>query len=736
MALLGVGRSRPLHMKREHVFVASVFLSAFLLFLLQPMLARMLLPVFGGSPAVWNTCMVFFQVLLLAGYAYAHGSLRHMGVRRQRWLHGIVLAISLLFLPRMLHMTLAATASPVLLILSALTLIAGVPFFVLSTNSSLTQRWFSLAALKGSGDPFWLYAASNAGSLIALLAYPFIFEPAFGVRTQIRIWSIGYAAFVALSFVAMRFASGEALPAAEEAPADPVSWKRRMRWVVLAAVASSLLLSVTMQITTEIVSAPLFWVLPLALYLLTFIIAFSQGRRPQRRLLVLLTTIGIALCFTIVLVPTVLPLWASLVVLLGTLFTGALICHGDLADDRPSASDLTDFYLWLAVGGMVGGVANSIVAPLLFDSVAEYPITLACLAFVVRPVPHWRIGRATAVAAAVAASAMVVAAAMVVTHRAAGAAADESLFHWQFMPLAVLAFGLMFAPRGPLFPIATLLVAPFMIGGLHFVEPIVDQGRSFFGVSRVIETEISRVMVHGVTVHGAQFKDARRHDIPVSYYYPRGPLGSAVALSPDSADIGVVGLGAGSLAVLTRPGQQLTYFEIDPLVERMARTNFTFLGDAGARPRVKIGDGRQLLEREADEAFDLLVIDAFSSDAIPMHLITEEAIGVYLRKLKPTGLLVFHISNRYADLSRVFRGWKSEASGRRVAISQFVPSAEEQAGGVLPTVAIAIGRSSAALAPLAATRQWYWLDDTGPAVHWTDDHADLLSVLNENFLKP
>ena len=724
-------------MKREHVFVASVFLSAFLLFLLQPMLARMLLPVFGGSPAVWSTCMVFFQVLLLAGYAYAHGSFRQLGLRRQRWLHGALLAISLLFLPRALHLTLSPTASPVLLILAALTLIAGVPFFVLSTNSSLTQRWFSLASLRGSADPFWLYAASNTGSLVALLAYPMLFEPEFGLRAQMRIWSAGYVLFVALSFVAMYYTS-KAVVAAEpvERAASTVTPRRRIRWVALAAIASSLLLSVTMQITTEIVAAPLFWVLPLALYLLTFIIAFSPARRPKRRLLVLLTTIGIALCFTIVLVPTVLPLWAALVVLLGTLFTGALICHGDLAADRPGAEELTEFYLWLAVGGMVGGVVNSIIAPVVFNSVAEYPITLASLAFVVRPIDGWRVGRGTALAAGAATAAMAIAAAMVLMHRAAGGAADESIFHWQFMPLAVLAFGVLLAPRGPLFPIATALVAPFMIGGLHFVEPILDQQRSFFGVSRVIENDIARIMTHGVTVHGAQFKDAARRNVPVSYYYARGPLGSAVAVAPDNADIGVVGLGAGSLAALTRHGQRLTYFEIDPLVETMARRSFTFLRDAAAATEVKIGDGRQLLEREPDGRFDLLIIDAFSSDAIPMHLLTDEAIAVYLRKLKPSGLLVFHISNRYADLSRVFRGWRSEVNGRRVAISQFEPSNEEQAAGVLPTVAVATGRSGAALAPVAATRQWYWLEDDGPAVHWTDDHADLLSVLNKNFLKP
>lgn len=722
-------------MKRESIYVASIFLSAFLLFLLQPMVARLLLPVFGGSPAVWNTCMVFFQAVLLAGYAYAHGSLSRLGVRRQQLLHLTVLLLSLLMLPRALQLSITNAASPVVLILAALSLMAGVPFFVLSTNSSLTQRWFSLSNLDGSGDPFWLYAASNVGSLVALLAYPFVVEPALGLRAQLRWWSFGYVAFVALSVAVMlltrRTLVDDGAHDVVDAAQPPVTWPRRLRWILLAAIASSLLLSVTMQISTDVVSAPLFWVLPLAIYLVTFIVAFSPTRRPSRRLLAHLTTIGIALCFTIVIAPSVLPLWFALLALLGTLFTGALLCHTDLADDRPASSQLTDFYLALSIGGAVGGIANSIAAPLIFRSVVEFPITLAALALVLRP---FAAPSKSEIAFGVGSLALLVVAGVFVTAERAHDAGGGAL-HWQLMPLLVLALAVFLSGRSTIMPVAAGLSAVFVALGLHFVDPIIDQGRSFFGVSRVTETATSRIMIHGVTVHGAQFKDPARRDLPVSYYYPRGPLGWAVSNAPPGGDVGIVGLGAGSLAPLVRAGQHLTYFEIDPLVEQMARRDFTYLADARGSVDVRIGDGRQLLEREPDGRFDLLVIDAFNSDAIPMHLLTDEAIDLYLRKLKPTGLLVMHISNRYADLARVFRGWR-RTTGLRVALDEFVPTPDEEAQGVLATVAVAIGRSSAALAPLAATRQWFWLDDDGPVAHWTDDHANLLSVLDKNVLKP
>ncbi|MEP6493907.1 MAG: fused MFS/spermidine synthase [bacterium] len=743
---------------RERVHVASVSLSAFLLFLLQPILARLLLPVHGGSPAVWNTCMVFFQMLLLAGYAYAHGSLRLLGFPRQAALHAVLLVASLFFLPRALASIGAGTMSPVPSILLALMLTAGIPFFVLSTNSSLTQRWFSLSSFERSADPFWLYAASNVGSLIALLSYPLIVEPALGLHAQLRYWSIGYGLFVALALASMLVARRGMTAASVDVSLDasvdtvkgdsgatPVTARRRLGWVLRSAVASSLLLSVTMQISTDVISAPLFWVLPLALYLATFIVAFSPSLRPQRSVVAYTTRVGIALCFVLVVVPTLFPFWFALLVLLGTLFAGALLCNGDLADDRPSARDLTDFYLWLAVGGMLGGLANSIVAPLVFKSVAEYPATLVCVAIVLQARRHgaqrFSLGAMRDLATSLPAVLMVVAtavAAMIVwrehAHNALGGSGG-GILRWQFMPLAVLTCGVLFARQPGVFPLSTMLVAAFVLAGFNFIDPIVDQGRSFFGVSRVTETADQRIMIHGVTVHGAQRKDPALRDIPTSYYYPRGPLGWAMGHMPPDAVIGVIGLGAGSLAPLAQAGQRVTFYEIDPLVEAMARRDFTYLADSKATVDVKIGDGRRLIEGVADDHFDLLIIDAFNSDAIPTHLLTEEALALYLQKLKPSGLLVMHISNRYADLTRVFRGW-AETTRQRVAVDQFVPTAEEQHDGVGNTVAVALARSPSAFARLVGTKQWYWLDQDGPAVHWTDDHVNLLAVLDKNVLKP
>ena len=748
---MSVTRPRARDRLRAGTYVASVLASAFLLFLLQPMLGRLLLPVYGGSPAVWNTCMVFFQVLLLAGYAYAHGSLRWLGLRRQAMLHVAVLLASLALLPSAAAIAQREGSSPVLAILATLAAIAGVPFFVLSTNSSLTQRWFSVGSFSTSADPFWLYAASNAGSLAALLAYPAIVEPLFGLRSQLRFWAAGYVGFVALSIASIALSRRGLTEARVEPVAiDPslapseVTWRRRWGWVARSAVASSLLLGVTMQITSDVIAAPLLWVVPLAIYLATFIVAFSPSRRTPRRAVAFAARIGIALCLVLVIVPTMFPLWLAFLAPLATLYAGGLLCHGDIADDRPHASDLTDFYLWIAVGGVLGGIANSIVAPVVFSSLAEYPITLVCLAMLLgdprgdRPPVVARLRRvATRPAAVAMTAAIVVAAAGVMLTRSAHAAGtpDNGLLRWQFMPVAVLLCGVLFAGNGGTFAVAAALAAAFMVAGLHFVDPIIDQGRSFFGVSRVTENGRERVMLHGVTVHGSQRLDPAWRDVPTSYYYPKGPLGWAVANLPPGATVGVIGLGAGSLAPLAGPSQRLTYYEIDPLVERMARRDFTYLADARARVTVVIGDGRRMLATAPDDHFNLLIVDAFTSDAIPTHLLTDEALRLYMRKLAPDGLLIVHISNRYADLSRVFRGWR-RATGQRVAIDQYVPTPDEQRAGVRATVAVAMARSPAALAWLAQTKQWFWLDDDGPSVHWTDDHIALISVLDRNMLRP
>ena len=483
----------------EGVFVVSILASAGLLFLVQPMLARMLLASFGGSPAVWSTCLVFFQLLLLAGYAYAHGTVHLLGPRRQMTLHAAVLLASLLFLPQMLRPHAVSAPWPALSVLLTLAAMAAIPFAVLSTNSSLTQRWFGGATFRSSNNPFWLYAASNAGSLVALLGYPLVVEPLVGLRSQLVLWSAGYIAFVALSLATMYLAIRHArVPDAIASSADALAATpaltrtRRASWVVRSAVASSLLLGISMEISTDVLAAPLLWVVPLALYLVTFIVAFSPAR-PRRGIVSRATMVGIALCLGVVVLPTVLPLWFALLTMLGTLFAGALLCHGDLADDRPPVAQLTSFYLWIAVGGAVGGLLNSLVAPLVFGSVAEYPITLACLALLLPARDAWR-ARAEWRRALVspAALAMLVAMALATVfvllgRRHAVAASDDSILRWQFMPVAVLLAGLLLGARPFVFPLATALAGLFVIAGLHFTDPIIDQGRSFFGVSRVTE---------------------------------------------------------------------------------------------------------------------------------------------------------------------------------------------------------------------------------------------------------
>ena len=699
--------------------------------------------------------MVVFQLLLLAGYLYADVGVQRIGVQRMMWLHAAVLLLSFVFLPRHDQVVRAGVQAPVVAVAVMLVLIGGTPFFVLSTNSSLTQRWFVMARYRSSADPFWLYAASNVGSLGALLAYPLIVEPLFGVRKQLQLWATGYIAFVVLSIVTMLVAARRAradhrsdidavAPADVGEPASAITPARRLGWTVRAAIASSLLLSVTTQITTDVIAAPLLWVLPLALYLLTFVIAFSATHRVARGVIAYACMIGIALCLVVLVIPTMLPLWFAFSALLATLFAGALLCHTDVAADRPDAQSLTNFYLWLSVGGAVGGLLNSIITPLVTTTVAEFPLTLLALALCVGSpsvIREWSWPkRWRSLAGPVhfgMLAAIVIAAVFVALGRTNGLAtsSDTTLLQWQFMPLAVLACGILFSRQAGVFPVSIALVTVFVVSGLHYTDRVVHQGRSFFGVSRVTENATERVLVHGVTIHGAQRKAPALRNIPTSYYSPRGPLGWAVAQAPPGAVIGVVGLGAGSLAALAQPGQTLTFFEIDPLVVEMATRDFTYLANSRARVSVEIGDGRQLIASRPDNQFDVLILDAFSGDAVPTHLLTTEALSLCLNKLKTDGLLVVHISNRFADLTRVFRGWR-DVSGMRVAVNEFTPTPDEQREGVRATVAVALGRSPRGLMPLAQTGQWRWLGNEGATVTWTDDHASLLGVLSRNVLQP
>lgn len=667
-------------------FAGTMFVAAFLLFLVQPMVGKSLLPHVGGAPAVWNTCMMFFQVVLLAGYAYAHFTARTLGLWKQIALHAVLVVLPAAVLPISIPASdlRASTGSefPVLELLQTLTLRVGLPFFVVAATAPLLQQWFAQTRHESARDPYFLYAASNLGSLLALAAYPAIVEPWLGLSHQGWLWTCAYVLF-GLLIASSMWALTKARPLAASRSLEPieknasqsiarVSNARRARWGLLAFVPSSLLLGVTVHISTDIAPIPLLWIVPLALYLLTFIFAFARRQWIPLRLVKRILPIFVLILALVFLSGATalrgLPVGVLLSLHLITFFLAALMAHGELARDRPGTEHLTEFYLWLSLGGVLGGVFNAILAPLLFSrtGLTEYPLALV-LACLLRSDPITR------------------------NEEAETKSTSSSIRPWDFLlpvALGALTLGLIFLsrrlsiPEGPwraavMFGVPCIVAYTFVdrpwrfglgiallliAGALAPQQELRRLERNFFGVLKVAETQTETgrtlVLYHGNTVHGEQSLDRTddegRHE-PRTYYHRKGPIGAVcqrwLAGRPPGRRVGVVGLGTGSLAYYARPGDEWTFYEIDPAVDRVARNDFAFLNECrGTLHPTKLGDARIRLREEADHSFDLLVLDAFSSDAIPVHLLTREALSEYLRKLKPDGILAFHVSNRYLHL--------------------------------------------------------------------------------------
>ncbi|HXY39667.1 MAG TPA: fused MFS/spermidine synthase, partial [Vicinamibacteria bacterium] len=641
------------------LYAAATLLGAALLFLLEPMTGKRLLPLLGGTPAIWTTCLLFFQAVLLAGYAYAHAATARLRPRWQVALHAVLVLVPLAFLPPPSAGPPPPQAQPTLWLLGTLLTAVGPPFFVLSASAPLLQSWFARAS--PTRDPYVLYAASNLGSLLGLLAYPALLEPALTREAQGRLWGLGYVVYAVLVLACARHVSrataGDDPPraaASRLAGEDALPPLTLARWIVLAAVPSSLVLGVTSYLVTDVASAPLLWVLPLALYLLTLVAAFSHYSGtataaadlalPMQALLVVMLMVGSLA------VPLALTALLHLV-----LFTAAaLVCHGQLARVRPAPAHLTAYYLAIATGGVLGGAFNALVAPVLFTGVVEYPLAIVA-ALILRPRGATRraslLDRVSLLALLAAALAAV---AVWWTHSVDTAPRLVALL---LAAPVLLAYTL----RRHTLHFAAALGLMLLAGGLGASRygPVVYAFRTFFGVYRVREDPATRlrVLLHGTTLHGMQSLDPAWRREPLGYYDRRGPVGQAFAALPAAsrARVAVVGLGVGGLAGYARPGQRFTFFEIDPAVERLAREArwFSYLADCGDHCSVVTGDGRLSLGREPERAYDLLVLDAFSSDAIPVHLLTREAFTLYRSRLAEGGALLVHLSNRHLDLAPV-----------------------------------------------------------------------------------
>jgi hypothetical protein len=740
----------------------AVLLGAGLLFLVQPMAARMLLPAFGGSPTVWTTCVVFFQSMLLAGYAYAHLLTSYLRPRLQVLFHAAVLLLPLIVLP--IHIKTAspaeAVASPVAAVLGSLLVGLGLPFFALSATGPLLQRWFAATTHRMARDPYRLYVASNIGSLVGLIAYPFLLEPTLRSSLQSRLWSLGYAVFLATmagcAVALLRNASKAAVrvPGADSARAG-LTWRTRLLWVALALVPSSAMLGATLELTTDVAAIPLLWILPLALYLLTFVVAFST------RLVTASRHSGYVLAVLCVAVAVISWIGArpspalAIPLHLAALTAVGLVCHGRLAASRPVPERLTEFYLWIGFGGMLGGLFNAVVAPRLFDSVVEYPLALVLACWLRAPGSRERraLSRQRGILVDVALICLVLLF-MAGLHAFLSheISAEETRLRIEAPIAGLICLGLV--RRRVRFGVALgmLFLAAASLGGT--AGTTLHAERTFFGVLRVKVREgspykmpgsadpdtvhriASHDLYHGTTRHNRQMLDPELRRVPATYYHPSGPIGQVFLALRDagrSDDVGLVGLGAGSLAAYARAGQRFTFYEIDPAMTRIARDPrwFTYLQDSRGEVRIADGDGRLLLSQEPDGRFGLIVIDGFSSDAIPVHLLTREALELYVRKLSDRGLLALHLTSEHFDLLPVVQALAADLhlSGAHWWDEEL--SDWHKISGKSASHWAVLARDAAALSPLREHGAWEPLEASGAERRflWTDDFSSPLLVL-------
>ncbi len=756
------------------LFALTLFLSAALLFVVQPMFAKMVLPLLGGTSAVWNTCMVFYQASLLAGYVYAHLSITWLGRRRQAIVHLPLMLVPWLVLP----IGVAAgwmpptDSNPIPWLLMLLAASVGLPFLFVSASAPMLQAWFAGTSHPSARDPYYLYAASNLGSMLGLLGYPFFFEPRLTLENQAWWWAAGYAALTGLTVVCAlvlwRSPPGPAATANPPSPPEekgplpetPPVWTDRLWWLALSFAPSSLLLGVTTFITADLASFPLLWVVPLALYLMTFVLVFARWQILPHGLMLAAQPVLVVTAAAVFYVTGTgtgeLTLAFALHLL--TFFVTAMVCHGELARRRPASRHLTEFFLWMSLGGVLGGMFNALVAPLLFNDVYEYPLMIA-LACLLRPQPAegtrrgmtwaWDFGIPMLFTAVFGFLAMglnernwIVTGLDWVRDRF-----PDSTPAWDGDAFAALAF-LGVAALGALAMVGRPVRFGLGVFGLlavsllynHEGRRLLHAERSFFGVLRVEEITYdeddevdytTHRLMHGSTNHGVQCWDPPYQQRPWSYYFPSGPVGmmfEAAREKGDLEEIGVVGLGTGTIAAYGEPGQRITYFEIDPAVVRIARDPrlFRYLTDSKAEIDIQLGDARLTLAQLTDRRFDLLFVDAFSSDAIPVHLLTREALQLYLDRLSGDGILAVHISNRHLELEPVL-GNLAKDLGLAALVCDDDDEGEK---GKYGSTWVALARQYDDLGSLAFDPVWKDLVTAPDKRLWTDNYSNVLDVLD------
>ncbi len=658
------------------LYGATIFLSAFLLFLIQPIFAKLILPWFGGSSAVWITCLVFFQTALLGGYLYAHLLTRRWSARKQPWVHCTLLAVALLLLPVMPGERWKPTGAgdPAWQILAMLTVVLGLPYFLLSATSPLLQKWLA----RDGSQPYRLFALSNVGALLALAAYPLWIEPRIATRAQDLSWSAGFVVFAVLCGVAAWLSRSQTDVWLEtETRAEPQS---SVPWMLLAAAGSMMLVSTTNHLTQNVAAVPFLWILPLGAYLLSFIICFESPRWYQRGLFLRLLAVALgSLAYALYDITVSVPITVAIPLFTLGLFIICMFCHGELSRLKPGTSQLTTFYLMIALGGALGAILAGLLAPRVFTGIHEFPVSLLLVAVLALWV-NWAEG---------------------ITPR----------LLWLTVSVA-------------------MMVA--LIAEVHsYRKDALVMTRSFYGSLRVVQSihggGETRTLYHGIVQHGAQYLDAAKRSEPITYFGPDSGAGLVLRFCCEGPKtVGIIGLGAGTLAAYGKPGDTFRFYEINPQVIDLAKSQFTFLSDSKAAISIATGDARLSLEREAAPPYyDVFLADAFSGDAIPVHLLTTEAFDLYLRHLKPSGILAVHISNDYLDLAPVV----AHLASAHGLTARSVHSPRDDAHLYSQADWIVMTRDAAFFARPEIAGRAKIIEGRPGLRLWTDDYNNLLQVL-------
>lgn len=727
------------------IFTATLFLSALLLFSVQPMFAKMVLPQLGGSPSVWAVSTCFFQAVLLLGYCYAHLLNRYVAPHAAPLVHLVVLAVAYLAMP--IGLPVGASEPPAdgayLWLIGVLAAGVGLPFFAVSANAPLLQAWFSRTGNAHANDPYFLYGASNLGSLLALLSYPVVIEPVLGLNEQSNVWTFGFlmlATAIAVSGVVMVALGRETAAPANVTATDvsPLTLHQRARWVLFSAVPSGLLVAFTTHLSTDIAAAPFLWVIPLALFLLTFVLVFREKPVIPHGLLVRIQPLLIsATIFT--LFGSLFEWWQSSLVAFSTFLVTTLVAHRALYEDRPAASHLTEFYLWMSLGGVIGGMFAAIIAPQIFNATYEFPLLLT-LGMLCRPGVFGALDETEQRMLGIGAfmSAIALGFGLMVQHTQSDANAMMIGIYTIAVGSVFLIAYAQYAQLQALIIAALACVVIVLPSNVNRGEP----SRSFFGVIRVLESENGDVrrFLHGTTSHGAQrLKDANGNAImppvPATYYHPASPMAMAVNVARDASGkpssqfrAGIIGLGVGSMACYSKPEESWRFYEIDAAVVAVAADlkRFNFLSACRPNADIVLGDARLTVAKEQSKSFDYLQIDAFSSDAVPTHLLTAEAVKLYLDKLTDKGVLAMHVSNRHLDLAPVAAAAALATPGTSVAIVKSNP--KEISLDSAPSVVVVVTKDPSAIVPV---KDWQGatMQTAATVTAWTDDYSDIVSAL-------